>query len=279
VTSPEQAHRPSSSRRDALPGIAGDEGVRNYGARSDSSVVVGDLLMRYVPALARGDLELVAIARHAGVLTKVAVRRRAGVRLTARPTSLVLGLGADFVREVSTELGGEHIDVLQWQGDPGRYIAAALGLSYLPPVEISPSTRLANVLLGDIDFRGVRGRRGTNLLLASALTGWRIRLRELAGSTAWKTLERARDEHKSVPATVQSRVPKGLALVVYGLNALLPTGQVAGVRRKTAAERVDVLLRQRLGHDIQVNVLRLDSDEAHIFVSERAPEARQLRLL
>ena len=35
-------------------------GERPYGARSEESVVVGDLLMQHVPALARGDLEIVA---------------------------------------------------------------------------------------------------------------------------------------------------------------------------------------------------------------------------
>jgi hypothetical protein len=118
------------------------------------------------------------------VLSKVAVRRRAGVRPAARPVSLVVGLGADYVHRVSTELGGERIHVVQWQGDPARYIADALGLGHVPPIEVSPSRRLASVLLGDIDVRGARGRRGVNLLLASALTGWRIRLREIARSPA-----------------------------------------------------------------------------------------------
>ncbi len=199
-------------------------GVRPYGARSDESVLVGDLLMRHVPALARGDLEIVAIARHQGVLSKVAVRRRRGIRLSARPVSLVVGLGADYVNRVSAELGGERLHVLQWQGDPARYVADALGLGYLPPIELSPSTRLANVLLGDIDVRGIRG------------------------------------------------------LSMYGLSGLLPIGQVTGVRRSTPAETVDGLLRERLGHELRVDVLRLDADTGQIIVSERRAGGRQLSL-
>jgi transcription antitermination factor NusA-like protein len=229
--------------------------------------------------LPRGDLEIVAIARRPGVLSKVAVRRRAGVRLAARPVSLVVGLGADYVHRVSAELGGERVHVVQWQGDPPRYIVDALGLGYLPPIEVSPSRRLANVLLGDIDVRGARGRQGINLLLASALTGWRIRLREIARSPAWKALEAARDEHRSVPALVQARVPKGLAVVIYGLHGLLPTGQVRGVRRRTPEADVDARLRERLGQELRVNVLRLEPDSGHIFVSERVPAGYQLRLL
>ena len=262
-----------------LPWVIDQPPGRPYGARSDQSVLVGDLLMRHVPALARGDLEIVAIARRPGVLSKVGVRRRARVRLTSRPVSLVVGLGADYVRRVSADLGGERIHVVQWQGDPARYIADALGLGYLPPIEVSASRRLANVLLGDIDVRGARGRQGVNLLLASALTGWRIRLREIARSPAWKALEVARDERGSVPAMVQTRVPKGLAVVIYGLHGLLPTGQVRGVRRRTPQAEVDAQLRERLGQELQVNVLRLEPDSGHIFVSERVPAGYQLRLL
>ena len=253
-------------------------GERPYGARSEESVVVGDLLMQHVPALARGDLEIVAIARHQTVLSKVAVRRRRGIRLTARPVSLVVGLGADYVNRVSSELGGERLHVLQWQGDPARYVAEALGLGYLPPIELSPSTRLANVLLGDIDIGGVRGRQGINLLLASALTEWRIRLRRIARSPAWQTLKAAHAEHRSVPAMVQARVPKGLALSIYGLNGLLPIGQVTGIRRSTSAETVDAILRQHLGHELRVDVLRIDSDTGQIIVSERLSPGRQLPL-
>ncbi len=215
----------------------------------------------------------------AGVLSKVAVRRRRGIRLGARPVSLVVGLGADYVNQVSAELGGERLHVLQWQGDPSRYIAEALGLGYLPPIELSPSTRLANVLLGDIDVRGVRGRQGINLLLASALTERRIRLRQIARSPAWKAVEAAHAEHRSAPATVLARVPKGLALSIYGLNALLPIGQVRGIRRSTPAETVDAILRSRLGQELQVGTLRLDPDTGQVFVSERRPAGRQLRLL
>jgi transcription antitermination factor NusA-like protein len=258
--------------------MADETPARPYGARSDESVDVGDLLMRHVPALARGDLEIVAIARRAGILSKVAVRRNAGVRLPARPVSLVVGVGADYVNRVSAELGGERLHVLQWQGDPARYVAEALGLGYLPPIELSPSVRLANVLLGDIDVHGVRGRQGINLLLATALTGWRIRLREISRSPAWQALEVAHAQNRSVPAGVQARLPKGLAVAVYGLNGLLPTGQVRGVRRSTPSIRVDALLRERLGRSIQVRLLRMDSDSGQIFVSERVAGGRQLAL-
>jgi hypothetical protein len=81
-----------------------------------------------------------------------------------------------------------------------------------------------------------------------------------------------------VLASVQARVSKGLAVSIYGLNGLLPIGQVRGIRRETPAERVDQVLRARLRQELRVDVLRLDSDTGHIFVSEQRPSGRQLRL-
>jgi hypothetical protein len=151
-------------------------------------------------------------------------------------------------------------------------------LGYLSPIELSSSTRLANVLLGDIDVRGMRGRQGINLLLASALIGWRIRLREISRSPAWKALETAYEQNRSVAATVQARMPKGLAVTIYGLHGLLPKGQVHGVQRSTPQPRVDILLREKLGQEIQVRLLRMDPDSGQIFVSERSAAGRQLPL-
>jgi hypothetical protein len=65
------------------------------------------------------------------------------------------------------------------------------------------------VLLNDIDARGARGRRGINLLLASALSEWRIRLREITRSPACKPLAQAYEVYEPVLATVEARVSKG----------------------------------------------------------------------
>jgi len=159
-----------------------------------------------------------------------------------------------------------------------RYVAEALGLGYVPPMTLLEAARRADVLLGDIDYRGVRGWQAANVLLASALTEWRIRLKRIASSPAWRFIDAARVEGRSVPAEVTSRLPKGLSVSIYGLHALLPTGQVRGIRRGTPADDVAVHLRQLIGEHIQVVPLRLDSDAGRIYVSERNSAERQLAL-
>jgi transcription antitermination factor NusA-like protein len=262
--------------------LSGDDATaarRRYGARSGDGVVVGDLLVRHVPALASGELEIVAIARRPGVLTKVAVRRR--LKLlgpAARPVPLVVGVGGEHVGAVRRELGGEPLNVVQWHAEPLPYIAAALGLSHSPSAFLQPLGRRAEVLLGEIDYPGARGRGAVNVLLAGALTGWRIRLKQIARSPSWRALEQARCERRAVAGQVVGKTPKGLRVQVYGLNALLPIGQLGGVRRATPRPLVEARMRERLGQELAVTVLRLDADQGTIIASERVPAGRQLRL-
>src|SRR5262249_12961948 len=141
-----------------------------YGARSEAAVFVGDLLVEEVPDLPE-LLEIVALARRPGVLSKVAIRPRPGSL-----TPLWNGIGADHIANVCRQLDGERIGVVRWQRAASAYIAAALGLGEVPPIVLLPGIGHARALLGEIDMRGIAGWRGLNTVLASALTGWRIRL-------------------------------------------------------------------------------------------------------
>ena len=142
-----------------------------FGARSVAGEYVGRLLTRDVPSLERGELEIVAIARRPGVLTKVAIHQ---------PDGLGMGIGADHIARVRAQLDREQIQIVPWRREPRRYIAAALGLSDVPPMLLKPAIEHAQVFVGEIDLRGMDGWRGINRLLASSLTGWRIRLSPIA---------------------------------------------------------------------------------------------------
>jgi transcription antitermination factor NusA-like protein len=223
-------------------------------------VFVGDLLCEEVPALApdRGGLDLVAIARRPGVLSKVAVRGRVD-----GPTPIALGIGADHLARVSQRLDGERIQVVLWQRSARTYIADALGLGEVPPMLLLPAIGHARVLLGEIDVRGIAGWRGLNIVLASALTGWRIRLEPVAGTAAWQQLHAAMLARRSVMATVVDRSERGLRVEVHGLFAVL-----SGAGRA-----------EREGQQLEVRVTRMDPDEGRIAVSDRLVAKKQLPLI
>jgi transcription antitermination factor NusA-like protein len=233
-----------------------------YGARSEAAIYVGDLLSEEVPQLERvtGTLDIVAIARRPGVLTKVAVRARAGAPVSGAPS-----IGADHIARVRERLDAERIHVVIWQRSASAYIANALGLGEIPPVVLLAGIGHARVLLGEIDVLGIAGWRGLNAVLASALTGWRIRLEPVAATAAWRRLQAAMLERRAVTATVVDHSERGLCVEVRGLYAVLsrPAGATA----------------PRTGQDIYVRITRMDADEGRIFVSDRLAATGQLALL
>ena len=232
-----------------------------YGARSAAAVYVGDLLSQEVPDLGQltGTLDIVAIARRPGVLTKVAIRPRsmADARLEA-----ARGIGADHLARVRAQLDGERIHVVAWQRSAPAYIADALGLGEIPPIVLLAGIGHARVLLGEIDVRGIAGWRGLNTLLASALTGWRIRLEPVAATAAWRRLRAAMLARRALTAAVIGQTERGTRVEVLGLYALL-------ARRAGLAQ----------GQDLAVRITRMDPDEGRIFVSDRLVATGQLTLL
>jgi len=228
-----------------------------FGARSVAGEYVGRLLTREVPSLARGELEIVAIARRPGVLTKVAIHQ---------PDAVGMGIGGDHIARVREQLDREQIHIVPWRREPRPYIAAALGLSETPPMLLKPAIEHAQVFVGEIDLRGMDGWRGINRLLASSLTGWRIRLSPIAGTYAWRVLQSAMAEQRTLRASVLGPVPRGWRVEIEGLHAVL------------AASRGRQRPNEREAKDIEVRVVRMDPDEGRIVVSDRLRRREQLVL-
>ncbi len=232
-----------------------------FGARSEAAVFVGELLCAEVSGLGAddGSLEIVAIARRPGVLTKVAIRARPGGL-----TPLFVGIGADALGRVSRQLDGERIQVVRWQRSASAYIADALGLGEVPPMLLLPGPGHARVRLGEIDVRGIAGWRGLNTILASALTGWRIRLEPVAATPAWARLQSAMLARRPVTGSVVGRGERGPRVDLQGLYAVLS----GGTSRELG-----------VGQEVQVRITRMDPDEGRIFATERLGVRTQLPLL
>src|SRR5229473_1157287 len=132
-------------------------------------------------------------------------------------------------------LDGERIHMVAWQRSASAYIADALGLGEIPPVVLLAGIGHARVLLGEIDVRGIAGWRGLNTVLASALTGWRIRLEPVAATAAWRRLYSARLARRPLTATVIGLTARGARVEVRGLYAVLSRRKAA-----TPGQQVEV---------------------------------------
>lgn len=137
--------------------------------------LVNKLFEFEVPEIDSGSVEIKSIAREAGSRSKVAVvSKEDGVD----PIGSMVGQKGVRVQTVINELGGEKIDIIEWDEDAAKFISNALSPAKIIDVKILDEQRhhaLAEV--ADDQFSLAIGKRGQNVRLAAKLTGWKIDVR------------------------------------------------------------------------------------------------------
>lgn len=137
--------------------------------------LVKKLFALEVPEIASGDVEIVAVAREAGHRSKIAVRTEVS-GLNAK--GACIGPMGQRVRNVMSELEGEKIDIISWDGDPAAFVGNALSPSSVVSVTIvDEKEKAARVVVPDFKLSLAIGKEGQNARLAAKLTGWRIDIR------------------------------------------------------------------------------------------------------
>ncbi|MCI7551044.1 MAG: transcription termination factor NusA [Actinomycetaceae bacterium] len=129
-----------------------------------------------VPEISQGTVEIVALAREAGHRTKVAVWS-SDPNVAAKGAAI--GHNAQRVRAVTQELQGEKIDVVEYDDDPAKFVAAALSPAQVVKVEITDrDARRALAVVPDDQASLAIGKEAQNVRLAAKLTGWSIDIRK-----------------------------------------------------------------------------------------------------
>ena len=128
-----------------------------------------------VPEVADGTVEITGLAREAGHRTKMSVR--ATVPGVNAKGSCIGPMGAR-VRAVMNELGGEKIDIVDFDEDPAAYITNALSPSRVTSVTVlDEAGRSARAVVPETQLSLAIGKDGQNARLAAKLTGWKIDIR------------------------------------------------------------------------------------------------------
>jgi N utilization substance protein A len=81
------------------------------------------------------------------------------------------------VQAISNELGGERIEVVQYDDDPQKYVASALSPAPVVRVDCVADEKTAYVVVPDRYLSLAIGKEGQNARLAAKITGWRIDIR------------------------------------------------------------------------------------------------------
>lgn len=131
------------------------------------------LMEQEIPEVREGTVEIKAISREPGARSKAAVVATVpGVD----PVGSCVGMRGLRIQNIVNELGGEKIDVVEWNPDLPNYIANALSPAKVSNVLLDDKSpiKTAIVIVPDRQLSLAIGKEGQNARLAAKLTGWRI---------------------------------------------------------------------------------------------------------
>jgi len=138
-----------------------------------STDFVKTLFALEVPEIFAGSVEIVSIARDAGVRTKLAVKSNGeGID----PVGACVGQRGTRVQSVINELGGEKIDIIEYSDNTEDYIKAAIAPAKVESITIDRENRQATVIVPQDQLSLAIGGSGQNVRLASRLTEYDINL-------------------------------------------------------------------------------------------------------
>ncbi|MBN2093845.1 MAG: transcription termination/antitermination protein NusA [Candidatus Zambryskibacteria bacterium] len=155
----------------------GPKGVALRLSRSHPRFLI-KLFENEVPELSSGAIEIKSVAREAGSRSKVAVVSNDDY---IDPVGSLVGQRGVRVATVTSELGGEKIDIIEWSPDSAEFIEDALSPAKIVSINIDEENRQASVVVAEDQQSLAIGKGGQNVRLAAKLTGWRIDIKSIEG--------------------------------------------------------------------------------------------------
>lgn len=167
-------------------------------SRADPELVK-ELFRREVPEVASGAVEIKAVAREAGARTKIAVT---STQDGVDPVGSCVGQKGVRVQAVIGEVAGEKIDIIQYNENPQKFIAAALAPAEGLKIKVAEKKKTATVTVANDQLSLAIGRGGQNVRLAAKLTGYKIDIKGEAVKKAAVKAKKVKKASKSA-ATVK----------------------------------------------------------------------------
>ena len=133
-----------------------------------------------IPEVSNGLVEIKAVAREAGARSKVAVIASSE---NIDPIGSCVGQRGARIQTIIRELGGEKIDIIEYNEDVETFIANALSPAKVESVTLNNDNHSASVKVAEDQLSLAIGKSGQNVRLAARLTGWRLDIADLAGTT------------------------------------------------------------------------------------------------
>jgi len=151
-------------------------GAQLFVSRSRNEMLV-ELFRIEVPEIGEELIEIKAAARDPGSRAKIAVKTN-DKRID--PVGACVGMRGARVQAVSSELGGERIDIILWDDNPAQFVINAMAPADVASIVVDEDKCTMDIAVEASNLAQAIGRNGQNVRLASQL------LKQHRGDDKWE---------------------------------------------------------------------------------------------
>ena len=168
---PREIFRPGDRIRGLLYEIKPEaRGAQLFVSRTKPDMLI-ELFRVEVPEIGEEMLEIKGAARDPGSRAKISVKSN-DKRID--PVGACVGMRGSRVQAVSTELGGERVDIVLYDDNPAQYVINAMAPAEVASIIVDEDKNTMDIAVADDNLAMAIGRSGQNVRLASQLTGWEL---------------------------------------------------------------------------------------------------------
>jgi N utilization substance protein A len=167
-----------------------------------------------LPEIYEGTVIIKAIAREAGLRSKVAVY---SLDPNVDAAGACIGQNGTRIQKIVGQLGNakdkEKIDIIAYTDNLPLYLVESLKPAQVHGIIVDETNKKATMIIADDNLGTAIGRRGVNPRLATKLTGYTIEIKDLTSATAegltylnvdqLKTQEELRKQREALPNPTQ----------------------------------------------------------------------------
>ena len=174
---PRETFRPGDRIRGLLYEIKTEtRGAQLLVTRSKPEMLI-ELFRVEVPEIGEEMLEIKGGARDPGSRAKISVKSN-DKRID--PVGACVGMRGSRVQAVSTELGGERVDIVLYDDNPAQYVINAMAPAEVASIIVDEDKGTMDIAVEEGNLAMAIGRSGQNIRLASQLTGWELNVMTVA---------------------------------------------------------------------------------------------------
>ncbi|HAT4481113.1 TPA: transcription termination/antitermination protein NusA [Legionella pneumophila] len=168
---PHEMFRPNDRVRAYLYEITPQaRGPQLFVSRTRNEMLI-ELFRIEVPEIGENIIDIKAAARDPGNRAKIAVKTNDG---RIDPIGACVGMRGARVQAVSSELGGERVDIILWDDNPAQLVINAMAPADITSIVVDEDTHAMDLAVAKEQLSQAIGRNGQNVRLASQLTGWTL---------------------------------------------------------------------------------------------------------